>query len=399
MQNKCAPLILTLFIGVIGGIIGGGIIGYITVQTAATGTTEQITITDSSGETRTVVEDSSTTQVVEQVQSSVVSIVITKELRTNRNARNAHPFFDDFFFSDPFEETPPVEGGETEEVEVGEGSGFVVSEDGLILTNRHVVSDSDASYTVVFEDDSTYEATVLAQDQFTDLAIISIEATGLAPLELGDSDSLKQGQTVIAIGNTLGEYSNTVTKGVISGLLRDLGGNYTDLIQTDAAINEGNSGGPLLNLAGQVIGINTAVDRSGEGIGFAIPINETKIAIDSVKEHGRIIRPALGIRYIQVTEEIAELNSLPYEYGAYIRGGSNKEFGVIPGGAADKAGIEEGDIILEVNQTKIDGDNSLSSLIKGYEIGDTVTLKVYHDGEEKDVDVTLAEMPTSPNES
>lgn len=393
MASRPALFILTLLFGFLAGGVGGGIVGYLTASQTGqqfwNDTTQQT-------ETRTIVEESATIDVVKNANPSVVSIVITKELQQRRGGVRppafSNPFFDQFFGQQQSDENTE---DESQEVEVGEGSGFVISEDGMILTNRHVVQDTDANYTVVFDSGESYDAKVLARDQLTDLAVLKIDATGLTPLPLGDSDSAVQGQAVIAIGNTLGDYPNTATKGIISGLSRNLGGNYVGLIQTDAAINRGNSGGPLLNMSGEVIGVNTAVDRreDGDAIGFAIPINEAKVAIESVKLHGKILRPALGIRYVPIDEDVAKLNSLPYTYGAYVQGGNAQTFGVIPGSAADKAGIVEGDILLEINGTQIDTEHLLPVLLKAYTIGDTIQVKLYHDGAEKTVDVTLEALP------
>jgi S1-C subfamily serine protease len=394
-QPKALGMLLVLLFGFVSGAVGGGITGYVAASMQQQPQPEQQA--QNTTTTHTVVEESETTEVVEKAKPSVVSIVISKELQKQQQSGNqfsGNPFFDQFFGqqAQPESETEDSEGA-TETVEICSGTGFVISEDGLILTNRHVICEENADYTVIFDDGTTHDAKVLARDQLTDLAILKIEATGLTPIPLADSSTVVQGQTVIAIGNTLGEYSNTVTKGIVSGLSRDIGGNYTGLIQTDAAINEGNSGGPLLNISGEVIGINTAVDRSGEGIGFAIPINEAKVAIDSVKEFGHIVRPALGVRYVPIDAAVAEANSLPYEYGAYIRSDLQNQFGVIPGSAADKAGLEEGDIILEIDGAKIDADNTLPEIIKSHVIGDVITVRVYHDGEEKDVQITLEELP------
>ncbi|MBI2411322.1 MAG: trypsin-like peptidase domain-containing protein [Candidatus Kerfeldbacteria bacterium] len=346
-----------------------------------------------------VQEESATKSVVEKSKPSVVSIVVSEKASKLQSQNSVSPFQNDPFFNqffgnggNLFDQNTPFEDDVNKEIEVQEGSGFVVSADGMILTNRHVVNIDDAQYTVIFDDATSYDAKILARDALTDLALLKIDAMGLTPLELADSDQAAVGDTVIAIGNTLGEYSNTVTKGIVSGLSRNLGGEYSGLIQTDAAINQGNSGGPLININGQVIGINTAVDRSGEGIGFAIAINEAKSAIDSVQKNGRIIHPGLGIRYVQITPEVAQVNHLLYDYGAYIKG-SQKEPGVIPESAADKAGLKEGDIILEVDGTKVDEDHSLASLIKDHVVGDTVKIKVFTDGQEKTMTVTLEELP------
>ncbi|MFC1687832.1 S1C family serine protease [Patescibacteria group bacterium] len=337
-------------------------------------------------------EDSATVDVVQQVQPAVVSIVVKQDLSLLSN--NTSPFGN--FFSFP---TAP-EGLQ----EVGAGTGFIISSDGLIVTNKHVVSNSQTSdsteYTVILHDGTQYDATVLDTDPFNDLALVKVEATGLTKLELGDSESLQIGQTVIAIGNALGEFSNSVTRGVVSGLSRTItagtsGGSsetLEDIIQTDAAINFGNSGGPLLNLAGQVIGVNTAISQEGQLIGFAIPINQAKKVIESVEKYGKIVRPYLGVRYILLNEAIAEENNLAVNYGALIvKGDTISELAIIPGSPADKAGLEENDIILEIDGKQISRDNSLARMIQKYSPGDTVSLKVLHDGEEIELTAVLAE--------
>jgi len=389
-QQSKFVFFFVLFLGFVSGAAGGGIAGYIA---AGSRHVEETIIRPISSEpTRTVIEESGTSTVVQNTKSSVVSIVISKKEAVQPQVSAGNSFFD-YFFGRQSQPDANVNTGEETTVNVCSGTGFVISEDGLILTNRHVICEEDAIYTVNFDDGKSYDATVVARDQLTDLAILRIDAKGLKPLVLGDSDSAQQGQTVIAIGNTLGEYANTVTKGIVSGLSRDIGGNYTGLIQTDAAISQGNSGGPLLNLEGEVIGINTAVDRSGEGIGFAIPINEAKVAIESTKQFGRIVRPALGIRYIAVDSDYAKSHSLPFEYGAYIPPADSTGAGVIKGGSADVAGLKEGDIILQVDGVTLDKNQSLPKIIKGHAVGDTIILRVYSDGAEKDVEVKLAELP------
>lgn len=304
-------------------------------------------------------------------------------------------FFDDgFFFSQPCEKG-------TELREIGGGSGFIISSDGLILTNKHVVADTKASYTVFTNDGKKYEARVLARDPVQDLAILKISAARLVTVELGDSDSVQLGQTGIAIGNALGEFRNTVSVGVISGLSRDVtasGGGTTEnisgVIQTDAAINPGNSGGPLLNLRGQVIGINTAIVLGAQNIGFAIPINRAKKDIQSVKATGEIQAPYLGVRYIGVTPELTKSQKLPVDYGALVRGGSDGP-GVQPGSPAEKAGILVEDVILTINGKKIDQDNQLAEIISEYNVGQSVTLKVNRGGKELALSVKLGKRPAN----
>jgi len=283
----------------------------------------------------------------------------------------------------------------------GAGTGFIITSDGLILTNKHVVSDANATYTVITLDAKTYDATVKSLDPMNDLAVLKIEARNLPVVELGDSDQLKVGQWVVAVGNALGQFQNTVTAGVISAKDRkikasDSGGGSTEtlsnLLQTDAAINPGNSGGPLVNLAGQVVGINTAVASNAQGIGFAIPINAAKSAIESIKKTGRIIRPYLGVKYFEITPTLAKKYNLPVEYGAIIKGnGGILDFSIVPGSPADKAGLVDGDIVLEVEGQKIDEDHPLINLIQQHQVGDEIKLKVLSKGQEKEVKVKLEE--------
>lgn len=353
-----------------------------------------------------VSDESATEAVVSKVSPAVVSIIISKELAQAYNMTGSNLFpFEDFFGLDfPFAQPQPRQqqpAPKTEKKEVGGGTGFIISADGLILTNKHVVADTEASYTVVTNDYKRYDAKVLAIDPFVDIALVKIEAKGLPVATLGDSDKIKIGQTVIAIGNTLSEYHNTITKGVVSGINRRVvaGGGVIgeetieEAIQTDAAINPGNSGGPLVNLKGEVIGINTAVSNQGQLIGFSIPVNVAKPIIESVKKYGRIIRPWLGVRYTLINKQLAQENKLPVDYGALIlRGNKQTDLAVIPGSPADKAGLLENDIILEADGTKITEDYSLSKAIQKHKPGDKIKLKILRKGEEKIIEVTLEEM-------
>jgi serine protease Do len=340
---------------------------------------------------------------VEIAEPSVVSIVVTKDLPKIEECiydpfSDLPPEFRDFF-GRGFRFSTPCERG-TERKEIGGGTGFIVSEDGLILTNKHVVFDTKAEYTVLTNDGKKYDAKVLARDPVQDLAVIKINASDLRPVKLGDSDTVKLGQTVIAIGNSLGEFRNTVSVGVISGLQRTItaGGagfgreTIRGVIQTDAAINPGNSGGPLLNLKGEVIGINTAIVSGAQNIGFAIPINQAKRAIESVKKTGSIKVPYLGVRYLMVTEEMAKKQNLGASYGALVRGTADGP-GVIPGSPAAKAGVLAEDIILEVDGVRVDADHPLGNLIQKYGIGDTITLKVLRGKETLTLKATLEERP------
>lgn len=338
---------------------------------------------------------------VENVAPAVVNIIGTKDIKILEK-----------YWIYPFEDFPfqvPEYRERIEKQEIG-GTGFLVSKDGMILTNKHVVLDGEADYTVFTNDGKSYPAKVLARDSFQDLAIIKIDQEkivddqGLFVLKsfpvviLGNSEKLKIGQTVIAIGNVLGEFRNSVSVGVISGLGRTItasGGGLVetieDAIQTDAAINKGNSGGPLLNLKGEVIGINTAMVQEAQSIGFAIPINKAKRDIDQVKLTGKISYPFLGVRYIIITEKIKEDNGLSVDYGAWIVKGSQEESAIYPDSAAQKAGLKEGDILLEFNNEKISSENSLAKIIQKYSPGDKVVLEILRDGKKEIASVTLGE--------
>lgn len=336
--------------------------------------------------------------VVEESSPAVVSIVVTKDL----------PAMEKYFMG-PFGLERRVPENGTERREVGGGTGFIVSKDGFVVTNKHVVSDTDADYTVFTVDGKKFEAEVLAKDPIQDLAILKIsqekhvndEGTAFKSfpvIKLGDSDNLQMGQTVIAIGNALGEYRNTVSSGVISGLGRTVtvaeGGTFEvleDVIQTDAAINRGNSGGPLLNLKGEVVGINTVMVVGAQSIGFAIPINSAKKAIKQVRSLGKIVYPFLGVRYILINEEIKEGNDLAVDYGAWVIKGGGDKPAIFPGSPAQKSGILEGDIILEFDGKKITTENSLVKIISKYNPGDNVLLKILRNGKELAVNVTLDE--------
>lgn len=324
-------------------------------------------------------------RVVEQTSPAIVSIIISKDLPILERC-----LYDPFggFFDQEFQIYVPCPSPDrVERRQIGGGSGFIVSSDGLIITNRHVVSDRDAHYTVLTNDGRRYDARILAIDPAYDLAVIKIEASNLTTAVLGDSDTVKLGQTAIAIGNALGEFQNTVSVGVISGVGRSIRASdgrqqiyIEDAFQTDAAINQGNSGGPLLNLKGEVIGINTAVAIGAENIGFAIPINKLRGTIESFKATGRLIIPFLGVRH-ELTEE-----------GARLVSGQN-EPAVASGSPADKAGLREGDIILDINGHRIDRNNSLVSIVRRFNVGDVVNVRVKRGDNVFILRVTLVERP------
>ncbi len=362
------------------------------------------------GEALTAVEsEAQVVAAVEKSSQAVVSIVVTKDI-PKLERYIVDPFFgSDFFNPFGFEIIPKEDDAEeeTEKVEIGGGTGFIVGADGYIVTNRHVVEDENAEYTVITNDERKMEAKVLDRDTFLDLAVLKVDAKDLSVIKLGDSDKLKIGQTVIAIGNSLGEFRNTVSKGIISGLKRNLDASngagrveeLEEMIQTDAAINPGNSGGPIINLNGEAIGVNVAIAQGAENIGFAIPINEVKKIYESVKKNGKIVRPQLGIHYVVLNEEIQKNNDLKFDYGALVlRGRKVSDLAIIPGSPADKAGLLENDIILEIDGQKIEKSTDLARIIKNKEIGDEAVLRVWSKGEEKTIKVVLEEIESGESE-
>lgn len=332
-------------------------------------------------------EESSVTQAVENSSPAVVNIIAKSDI--------------DYAY-DPLLNFNS-ENTETEQRTISYGSGFIVSSDGYIVTNKHVVSSANADYTVVTNDDKEYHAVILARDPANDIAILKVEAENLPYLKFGDSSSLKAGQKVIAIGNSLGAYSNTVSTGVISGLKRsittsDASGYFSEdlenIIQTDAAINQGNSGGPLLDITGQVIGMNTAIVYQAQNIGFAIPSNDLKKVVESVQTTGKIETAYLGVRYLLVNPEVAKRNSLSKNYGALVVSGKSVDAtAVVEDSPADKAGIQENDVILEIDGKKIERKNQLQSTIRSKSPEEKVKLKILRDNEELEMEVTLEKRP------
>lgn len=282
------------------------------------------------------------------------------------------------------------------------GTGIILTADGLIVTNKHVVNGSQ-SLTIITSDGTTYtDVSVVDQDPLNDVAFLRLNgASGLQPATLGDSSLVRVGEKVIAIGNALGQFSNTVTSGIISGLGRPVvagGGSSTteslqNLFQTDAAINPGNSGGPLVSIRGEVIGMNTAVAGNAENIGFAIPMNDIKPAITSVETHGRIIKPYLGVRYVNLTPALAGDLGLSHKQGALISGEGVSQPAVIPGSPAAKAGLQDGDIIVKVADVAIDERHPLATLLTQHAVGETVALTVVRQGQEQTFSVVLEEAP------
>ena len=339
-------------------------------------------VTDNVSQKQVLVEEESVViDVVEKVSPSVVSIAV-------ENRQILEPFF----------------GLPQTEKQSGIGTGFVVSSDGLILTNKHVVSNTQEKYIAIIrngEAERKLEISDINLDPFNDLAIVKVAASDLKPVEMGDSDKLKVGQKVIAIGNALGRFENTVTTGVVSGLGRGvspvdpttgLAERLEDLIQTDAAINPGNSGGPLVNINGEVIGINTAIAGGAQNIGFAIPINDVKGLVNGVLSTGQLKQPYLGVRYVALTDDLAYQNNLDVTRGAYIVP-SNDNSGVVSNSPAQKAGLKEKDIITKVNDISIDDKTSLTSALSQFKVGDSIKLTVVRDEKTITVNVTLEEAP------
>ena len=276
------------------------------------------------------------------------------------------------------------------------GSGFVISEDGYIVTNHHVVNDA-TSIKVSFIDGTSYDATLVGSDSDNDIAVLKIDAIGLTPVIIGDSDNLTVGEDVVAIGNPLGELTYTLTKGVVSALDRPLTmdeGVVMNMIQTDTAINSGNSGGPLFNMYGQVIGITSAKlsnstnssEATIEGLGFAIPINDVWDMIQDIIQNGRVTgKPYLGVTLANVTE--AEAQKYGMSVGAYVNS-------VEEGSCAQKAGLVQGDIITAIDGTTVESYSDLKSALRNYKAGDTATLTLDRNGKVDEVQVTFDEAPT-----
>lgn len=360
--------VIALFAGILGAVIGTVVLRKL--PSNVINQSKQVVID----------EQTAVTNVAKKVGPSVVSIVASS------NQRNPYT-------------------GSSRESQTGAGTGIIVSSDGLIMTNKHVVEGGD-TFTIVTSDNKEYKnAKVLATDPANDLAFMKVDPPaggGLTPAELGDSDKVEVGQTVVAIGNALGQFQNTVTTGVISGKSRPItasGGNgdaekLTNLFQTDAAINPGNSGGPLVDIEGRVIGINTAVAGSAENIGFAIPINDAKASLESVKKAGKITRAYLGVRYVLLNEQIAKSNNLPSNTGALVYASGN-QIAVVPGSPAAKAGVKEGDIIIKIDGVDINEENSISAVIAKKKPGETATLTVLRDGKEEQIKLTLEEAPNT----
>ncbi len=338
-------------------------------------------------------EKSPIVEIAKKVCPGVITIVISKDL----------PKIEGFYlfpFGGKEFVVPKIEKGGKEKTKIGGGSGFIISPDGYILTSSHVVADTKADYTIILEPRKKYPAKILARDPINDVAVLKINAKNLPYLELDDSNKIELGQEVVAVGNALGEFHDTLSAGIISGLSRYITAfsgltqqaeRLRGLIQTDAAINPGNSGGPLINMEGKVIGINTAMVMGAQNIGFAIPINYAKKDLEEVKKYGKIIVPFLGVRYILISKEMAKKNKLPVNYGAMVVRETLGESPIVKRSTADKAGIKEFDIILECRGEKITLKNPLANILQKCKIGEEVTLKILREKKEMTIKAKLEE--------
>jgi serine protease Do len=335
-------------------------------------------------------------EIAKRVCPAVITVIVSRDLPKAEN-----------FYSFPFGGKeyvmPKLEKGQKSKVQktqIGGGSGFIVSENGYVLTSNHVVSDTTADYTIILDPKHKYPAKVLSRNPINDTAVLKIEGERFPYLKMADSNKIELGEDVVAVGNALGEFTDTLSAGIVSGLSRFItafGGmdhqmqNLRGLIQTDAAINPGNSGGPLVNMEGEVIGINTAMIAGAQNIGFAIPINYAKKDLNEVKKFGKIIMPFLGIKYVLISKEMAEANKLPVNDGALVVREALGETPVVKGSAADKAGVKEWDILLECNGEVITVKNPLAEILQKCKIGSQTTLKVLRDGKKITLNVKLEE--------
>lgn len=351
--------------------------------------------------------DNSVVPIVKQALPAVVSIVMVQEL-------------DDFEF--PLKKPPPKRNAKSKKdfspslpcVMLGGGSGFIVNEDGTILTNRHVISDPLAEYVVVMPNSQKIMTEILACDPIHDVAILKINPAAvispqpLPTIPLGDSLKAELAETVVAIGNVLGLFRNTVSVGVVSGLSREIHAQneltsektkLRGLIQTDAAINPGNSGGPLLNLRGEAIGINAAMVFGAENIGFALPINNAKWALKELKQYGRIRQPYFGVRYLAIDSDLKHQFNLPVNYGVLVMAEPEMKKGrkqaVVPNSPAAKAGLKENDIILEIQGKKISAEQTVNDILEMCRIGRELPVKILRNSQEKMLKIVLAERKVS----
>ena len=377
---KTSTAALALILGLLGGFLGAWAEGHNSNDTVLNGSlSNQEKIVTSEGKLVNTIAKS--------VGPSVVSVNVTSTTTTQGL----------FGFAQPTEEQAA-------------GTGIIITSDGLVLTNRHVVPSGTTSVSVTLSDGTELKNVQVigrtSESDSLDIAFLKIRDTKghkLQPAVLGDSSKVQVGDSAVAIGNALGQFQNTITSGIISGYGRSVTAgdsqgssseNLDDLFQTDAAINEGNSGGPLTNLNGQVIGVNVAIAGNAQNIGFAIPINDVKGLIDQVVKTGKFSRPYLGVRFLPLTADVAQQYDLSTDNGAYIAPAADaSDPSVIAGGPAENAGLKEGDIITKVGGKAVDQNHSLTSLLDQHQPGDKVTLTIVRDGKTQDVSVTLGTAP------
>ena len=341
--------------------------------------------------------------VIKKVMPAVVSIAIAKSLEALE--REVPPDLQSLLpYKDGHLQVPEEMIEKDGMVKIGGGSGFIVDPSGIIVTNKHVVLDKEAQYTVILDSGEKVSAEILARDPVDDVAIMRIPGKehGFPVVPLGDSSSVELGEEVLAIGNALGLFRNTVSKGIISGLARSIRAasemekkphiqELRGLIQTDAAINPGNSGGPLVTLNGEAIGINAAIVFGAQNLGFAIPINSVKRDLEDLRVHGRIRRPLLGLRYLTIDESLQKKLNLPVAKGAFLIGQGPHAKAIIAGTPAERAGLKPRDIILEVNGEKLSEEVTIQDFLEEKEVGETLVMKVLRDGKEFTANVVLAE--------
>lgn len=374
-------LIIGLMLGAVGGGVAGGMVATNTLRTELAARALTTTTTTSTTNTPAAIPvvsvtgdmNSAAIQAVQKARPAVVTVI--NQLPPQRSFG---------FFGDSV--TNPT----------ASGSGVIISPQGYVVTNNHVV-ENNVSLEVIYSDGSKAPAKLIGADKYADLAVIKVDGTVPAVAQLGDSDKLQIGETVIAIGSALGDFKNTVTQGVISAVGRSLdtgdGFSLENMIQTDAAINHGNSGGPLINLAGQVIGINTAIVRGSalsgdvaEGLGFSIPSSKVSDITSQLIANGFVDRPFLGISYQMITPEIAKANGLPMDWGIYVQR-------VEASSAADQAGLKAGDIITKIGNDEINGDNSFTNVLLRHKVGEATPLTVWRDGQTLTLNATLQSRP------
>ena len=320
--------------------------------------------------------------IADMVDKTSPAVVKVETVTKNDNSYDPFfndPFYQEFFgFQSPYRSQPNISSGM--------GSGFIISADGYILTNEHVISGASEIHITLSDKEEPLPAKVIGSDTELDLAVLKIDATKLPFLELGNDDDIRVGNWVVAIGNPYG-LDHTVTTGVISAKSRPVqveDRQYKNLLQTDASINPGNSGGPLLNLAGQVIGINTAVNASAQGIGFAIPVNTVKAVLDTLITDGKVSRPWMGV-YIQTLDaELAQQLGLENTEGAVLSG-------IVEKSPAAKAGLKQGDAVISINKQKITDASDITGYIEKCKVGDKVTLLIERAGDQQYITVTLEE--------